>query len=172
MWCSEQAVGEDVVPLLLRAGIEWTISDQTVLSSFRCRCGSRVPRRPAAAAIRLRAGRLRAPVAYVPYLLRREAGREMAIVFRDHTLSDLIGFGYQSWDSRDAANDLLSRIRAIRGATVGAIAPGQRPAGANARRSSPSRSTARTPGSTTRTMAGTSSTTSTRGWRPTRASAA
>ena len=33
----------------------------------------------------------------------------MAIVFRDHTLSDLIGFGYQSWDSRDAANDLLSR---------------------------------------------------------------
>ncbi len=37
----------------------------------------------------------------------------MAIVFRDHTLSDLIGFGYQSWDSRDAANDLIGRIRAI-----------------------------------------------------------
>ncbi len=37
----------------------------------------------------------------------------MTIVFRDHTLSDLIGFGYQSWDSRDAANDLLNRIRAI-----------------------------------------------------------
>ncbi len=36
----------------------------------------------------------------------------MAIVFRDHTLSDLIGFGYQSWDSRDAAHDLLGRIRA------------------------------------------------------------
>ena len=49
---------------------------------------------------------------YPPYLLRREEG-EMAIVFRDHTLSDLIGFGYQSWDSRDAANDLLGRIRAI-----------------------------------------------------------
>ncbi len=32
MWCSEQAVGEDVLPLLMRAGIVWTISDQTVLS--------------------------------------------------------------------------------------------------------------------------------------------
>ena len=41
----------------------------------------------------------------------------MAIVFRDHTLSDLIGFAYQSWDSRDAAHDLLRRIRAI--GTVG-----------------------------------------------------
>ena len=88
----------------------------------------------------------------------------MAIVFRDHTLSDLIGFGYQSWDSRDAANDLLlgtdPRDRGV------AVPP------ESARRSSPSLSTARTPGSTTRTMAGTSSTISTKAWRPTRTSAA
>jgi len=32
MWCSEQAVGEDVIPLLIEAGITWTISDETVLS--------------------------------------------------------------------------------------------------------------------------------------------
>ena len=49
MWCSEQAVGEDVLPLLMRAGIEWTISDQTVLS--RSLAGS------AARAVRLCAAR-------------------------------------------------------------------------------------------------------------------
>ncbi len=32
MWCSEQSVGEDVVPLLAKAGVRWTISDQVVLS--------------------------------------------------------------------------------------------------------------------------------------------
>jgi alpha-amylase/alpha-mannosidase (GH57 family) len=106
MWCSEQAVGEGVLPLLMQAGIEWTISDQTVLhrslSGSAAGSGAGAPEgagpHPASP--------------YAPYLLRREEG-EMAIVFRDHTLSDLIGFGYQSWDSRDAAHDLLGRIRAI-----------------------------------------------------------
>ena len=72
---------------------------------------------------------------YQPYLLRREEG-EVAIVFRDHTLSDLVGFGYQSWDSRDAANDLLNRIRAI-GAACVAAAAARRPG--SGRRSDPAR---------------------------------
>ncbi len=38
----------------------------------------------------------------------------MAIVFRDHNLSDLIGFAYQSWVSRDAASDLIHRLKEIR----------------------------------------------------------
>jgi alpha-amylase/alpha-mannosidase (GH57 family) len=100
MWCSEQSVGEDVVPLLLRAGVEWTISDQTILS--RSTGGT------AAANGDDSAG----SSPYIPYVLQREEG-QVTIVFRDHTLSDLVGFGYQSWDSRDAANDLLNRIRAI-----------------------------------------------------------
>lgn len=100
MWCSEQSVGEDVVPLLTRAGFRWTISDQTVLA------------RSLAGSAGLPNGDAETPSPYRPYLLRREDG-EIAIVFRDHTLSDLIGFGYQSWDSHDAANDLLHRIRGI-----------------------------------------------------------
>ncbi len=111
MWCSEQAVGEDVLPLLMRAGIEWTISDQTVLSRSLSGSADR------GAAERLGEAGHDPASPYAPYLLHREEG-EMAIVFRDHTLSDLIGFGYQSWDSRDAAHDLLGRIRAI--GTVGA----------------------------------------------------
>jgi alpha-amylase/alpha-mannosidase (GH57 family) len=100
MWCSEQSVGEDVLPLLMRAGMRWTVSDETVLARSVAGSAAAVAERPSEAS------------PYLPYLLRREEG-ELAIVFRDHTLSDLIGFGYQSWDSRDAAQDLLSRIRAV-----------------------------------------------------------
>ncbi len=42
MWCSEQAVGEDVIPLLLDAGVTWTISDETVLA--RSLSGAAAPR--------------------------------------------------------------------------------------------------------------------------------
>jgi alpha-amylase/alpha-mannosidase (GH57 family) len=123
MWCSEQAVGEDVLPLLMKAGLEWTIGDQTVLSRSLTGSAARSGAAREGAAARggspargdtgTPGGAADAPTsAYTPYLLRREEG-EMAIVFRDHTLSDLIGFGYQSWDSRDAAHDLLGRIRAI-----------------------------------------------------------
>ncbi len=98
MWCSEQAVGEDVLPLLMRCGVEWTISDQSVLSRSLQGSAGNPSRDPSTAS------------PYVPYRLLREQG-EMAIVFRDHTLSDLIGFAYQSWDSRDAARDLVRRLR-------------------------------------------------------------
>ena len=107
MWCPEQAVGEDVLPLLLRAGISWTISDELVLN-----------RSLTGAEDQTSAGRLltAAPVApelpYDAFRLPREEG-ELSIVFRDHTLSDLIGFTYHSWNPRDAAADMLTRLRTI-----------------------------------------------------------
>jgi alpha-amylase/alpha-mannosidase (GH57 family) len=113
MWCSEQAVGEDVLPLLTAAGLGWTISDETVLA--RSLAGAR-PRTTVGSPPPL----LGAPVAgpgfgsaYHPYLLERETGT-ISIVFRDHTLSDLVGFAYQSWDSREAAADLLRRLGELR----------------------------------------------------------
>jgi len=103
VWCSEMAVGETVLPLLSEAGFAWTISDEAVLE----RSFAGVTRRGA----RHHGKELEAP--YWPYTLTRESG-ELAIVFRDHTLSDLIGFTYRSWDSGDAAADLLSRLRDLR----------------------------------------------------------
>ena len=104
VWCSEQAVGEDVLPLLMRAGVDWTISDEAVLT--RSLSGVTPP-----------AGRKRDRAAfgspYAAHKITRGAG-ELSIVFRDHTLSDLIGFTYHSWDSRDAATDLLGRLGGIR----------------------------------------------------------
>ena len=114
MWCSEQAVGEDVIPLLLQSGLDWTISDETVLA--RSLSGVSRPAlagRPGGNSI----GALAQAELYAPYRLEREGGA-LSIVFRDHTLSDLIGFAYSSWNSRDAAADLIRRLREIRTAVV------------------------------------------------------
>lgn len=114
MWCSEQAVGEGVIALLVTCGLEWTISDETVLA--RSLSGA-VPTLPPKLLPRDNPadGHVMLPPAslYQAYRLAREQG-ELAIVFRDHTLSDLIGFAYQSWDSRDAAQDLVNRLLDIR----------------------------------------------------------
>jgi alpha-amylase/alpha-mannosidase (GH57 family) len=100
IWCSEMAVGEAVLPLLMDLGACWTISDESVLarSLSGVSAGHDQSRSPGFG------------TPYWPYRLVRESG-EMAIVFRDHALSDLIGFTYRSWDSREAAADLISRLR-------------------------------------------------------------
>jgi hypothetical protein len=119
IWCSEQAVGEDVIPLLLRAGFQWTISDESVLSRSLAGVHSPIIAQQATATrassppISSGGTTINPFGPHIPYRLDREDG-SMAIIFRDHTLSDLIGFAYNSWDSRDAANDLLRRLREIR----------------------------------------------------------
>jgi len=47
---------------------------------------------------------------YRPYRWR-QGGRSLDVVFRDHFLSDLIGFVYSKMDSAAAAEDFLRRIR-------------------------------------------------------------
>ncbi|HEX8985232.1 MAG TPA: glycoside hydrolase, partial [Bryobacteraceae bacterium] len=47
---------------------------------------------------------------YRPYRWRHD-GRELSLVFRDHYLSDLIGFVYSKIAAADAAHDFLNRIR-------------------------------------------------------------
>ncbi|HZK48558.1 MAG TPA: glycoside hydrolase family 57 protein [Thermoleophilia bacterium] len=103
MWCSEQTVGEDVIAPLSRHGIAWTISDEAVLG----RSLGRALQRDAG-------GRLSDPdFLYSAYRLERERGA-IDIVFRDRTLSDLVGFTYRDWDPGDAAADLLRRLRQAR----------------------------------------------------------
>ncbi|OFW61235.1 MAG: hypothetical protein A2133_11100 [Actinobacteria bacterium RBG_16_64_13] len=114
MWCSEQAVGEDVIPLLLDAGLAWTISDETVLAlSLSGVIASDSPGQTSRGAERTASVRLDPEDLYRAYRLERE-DKELAIVFRDHTLSDLVGFAYQSWNSRDAAADFLRRLGELR----------------------------------------------------------
>src|SRR5216683_6438216 len=102
MWPSEMAVGESVAGLAVRAGIDWMISDEEVLARS---IDLHIWRDPE--------GRVNVPAQlYRPYRIDRE-GRSVAMVFRDSTLSNLIGFDYQRMSSADAARDLMARLRRI-----------------------------------------------------------
>ena len=55
-------------------------------------------------------GHLEQPeVLYRPYTIR-SGGGEVACLFRDHVLSDLIGFTYASWYPTAAADDFVGRL--------------------------------------------------------------
>src|SRR5262249_49988812 len=55
---------------------------------------------------------------YRPYKVR-EGDKELSIVFRDHALSDMIGFHYQRSEPIAAADDFVRHVRAIRQAVNG-----------------------------------------------------
>ena len=103
MWPSEMAVGESVVGMAVRAGVDWMISDEEVLARsidvHMSRDGE---------------GRVNAPgQLYRPYKMDRE-GQSLSMVFRDSLLSNLVSFDYQRMPSADAARDLVNRLRRIR----------------------------------------------------------
>ena len=102
MWPSEMAVGESVVSLAVRAGLDWIISDEEVLA-----------RSVDTHLTRDSEGRLYAPeILYQPQRIDRE-GRNLSIVFRDSQLSNLIGFDYQRVPAVDASRDLVARLQRI-----------------------------------------------------------
>jgi alpha-amylase/alpha-mannosidase (GH57 family) len=102
VWPSEGSVSDEVAGLAAAAGVRWLGSDEGVLERS---IGLRLERDDH--------GLLRRPdVLYVTWV-RRTAHGDVRFLFRDRTLSDLIGFVYSRWDPHAAAADLLERIRAI-----------------------------------------------------------
>jgi alpha-amylase/alpha-mannosidase (GH57 family) len=102
MWPAEGSVCQEMLPLLAQQGIRWIATDEEILSQSTQGFISRDNR-----------GYVRNPERmYRPYKVG-EAGRELGIVFRDHALSDMIGFHYQRGDSNAAAEDFVMRLRAI-----------------------------------------------------------
>jgi alpha-amylase/alpha-mannosidase (GH57 family) len=102
MWPAEGSVCQEMLPLLAQHGIRWIATDEEILSQSTQGFISRDAR-----------GYVRNPERmYRPYKVG-EAGRELGIVFRDHALSDMIGFHYQRSDSKAAADDFVMRLRAI-----------------------------------------------------------
>jgi len=98
MWPSEGSVSEEAMKVIARHGIKWVATDEGVLSNS-------IKKR-----LRDNAGNLIEPnLLYKPFSFE-----DVSIVFRDHTISDLIGFVYSQWDPRSAANDLIDRLINIR----------------------------------------------------------
>ncbi len=89
MWPSEGSVSNQALQLIADAGLSWVATDEDILS----RSLGQV---------------MRPELLYRPY---RIGASGPAVLFRDHALSDRIGFHYKTWDAHAAADDFLGRVR-------------------------------------------------------------
>jgi alpha-amylase/alpha-mannosidase (GH57 family) len=90
LWPSEGSVSDEALALSSECGFEWSASDNAVLA--------RTLHRDAGP-----------HVSYRPYRWKRD-GRQLRMIFRDHHLSDLIGFVYSRMGAEEAASHLLHQI--------------------------------------------------------------
>jgi alpha-amylase/alpha-mannosidase (GH57 family) len=103
MWPSEGSVCEEVVPLFARAGVQWIATDEEVLAQ-----SLGIPHFH-----RDQRGRVNDMDAlYRPYVAEVD-GHRIQMIFRDHALSDFIGFHTAHFDPKHAADSLLARLRDI-----------------------------------------------------------
>lgn len=93
-WPPEGSLSTDAINSIKQVGFQWTATDEQVLYQT--------------------IGNQPAPCQhYFPHSLQTTTGT-ISVFFRDHTLSDTIGFLYSSWNAEDAANDFIDRILRIR----------------------------------------------------------
>jgi len=102
MWPSEGSVSPEVPPLLAEAGLRWMATDEGIL----CRSLGCSLHRDSSGLLR------EWETLYQPYRVAA-GGRDVAVVFRDHYLSDLIGFHYYHRPAAEAASDFVARLDAI-----------------------------------------------------------
>jgi hypothetical protein len=106
MWPSEGSVAQAILPAIAAAGIQWIATDEEILSASTEGWVSRENN-----------GFLRNPeMLYRPWRVE-EKGRSLSIVFRDHAMSDQIGFQYQRWSAEAAVDDFVGKLEAIGKAT-------------------------------------------------------
>ena len=121
LWPSEGSVSDQALSIAAELGFKWFATDEGVLGRTRnigfWRDAAGYPEN--------------GPDLYTPWRLAREGG-EMFGFFRDHYISDLVGFVYSRMGAQAAADDFHRRIRAIgdrepqgRTATVSVILDGE-----------------------------------------------
>ncbi len=100
MWPSEGAVSPEMAALAIQHGIRWLATDEAILGRsldfYFQRDNSDFLQRP--------------DLLYHPYRFATDQG-EIALVFRDHNLSDRIGFTYQRLSGVQAAEDMIVRLK-------------------------------------------------------------
>ncbi len=102
LWPSEGSVSDQALALAAELGFRWFATDEGVLGrTLNIGFGRDATGLPS------NSDRLYAP------LRLRVGGHEIIGVFRDHYLSDLVGFVYGRMDAAAAADDLYRRLRAI-----------------------------------------------------------
>jgi len=106
LWPSEGSVCQAIIPPCADAGLEWLATDEEILS---CSTDGLVSRDGQ--------GYLRHPeLLYRPWRVE-ETGRAMQVIFRDHAMSDQIGFHYQRYHADHAVDDFVGKLEGIGRAT-------------------------------------------------------
>jgi alpha-amylase/alpha-mannosidase (GH57 family) len=98
MWPSEGSVSEAIVPILAAFDLKYMAADDGVLAKT------------------LGKSALNFDEKYRMYNVEK-GGRRIAVIFRDHKLSDDIGFRYSKMDGVEAANDMINMLHRIHRAT-------------------------------------------------------
>jgi alpha-amylase/alpha-mannosidase (GH57 family) len=102
MWPSEGSISPATLEMAVQSGFQWVATDEILLSKALDKHVHRdsdgIPVDP--------------DWFYRPYSARTPAG-DIRILFRDHHLSDLIGFEYSRWDAIDAANNFMHILKKL-----------------------------------------------------------
>jgi alpha-amylase/alpha-mannosidase (GH57 family) len=102
LWPSEGSVSQEIIPAIKEVGIEWIATDEEILAESTNGWISRDGQ-----------GHLQHPeMLYRPWWVEN-GNDKLQIIFRDHALSDLIGFHYQRNEPHQAAGDMIDRLKAI-----------------------------------------------------------
>jgi len=105
MWPSEGSVCPELIPLLTGAGLSWIATDEEILALS---LGSKLFARDAQGTL----SEENAQKLYQPYRATYH-GAEVTVFFRDHALSDLIGFQYAGWEAKEAVEHFILRLKKI-----------------------------------------------------------
>jgi len=102
LWPSEGSISPAALEMACATGFRWAATDEILLARA---FGKTVRRDPEGIPIE-------PDWFYRPYAAVTKSG-SIPVFFRDHHLSDLIGFEYSRWDAHDAANNFIHNIKRI-----------------------------------------------------------
>ncbi len=111
VWPAEGSVSEETLRLLIAQGVQWAATDETILlrsldmSALHAHKGS---------------GQGSSDLIHRPWRFSSSEGN-LTLFFRDHGLSDLIGFVYQNWDTGRAVEDFLGRLQQLQNSNPNAV---------------------------------------------------
>lgn len=94
MWPSEGSVSEEVLAMMLKHGLTWTATDEEILYYSLIKSNLKREENPL----------------HTLY----EYGPGLKIFFRDHNLSDRIGFVYSGWSALKAVNDFIDYLKDLK----------------------------------------------------------
>jgi alpha-amylase/alpha-mannosidase (GH57 family) len=104
LWPGEGSVAQEIVPLVVEAGYSYMQTGEPVLAKS---LGIDSFTRDSQGFVQ------EADLLYRPYYVSDEAGNQVAVFFRDWTLSDNIGFVYTGVSGEAGAADLVNHLEAI-----------------------------------------------------------